>query len=780
MENTNPSGKSVCASCGSVLDDAVLACSVCYACPPFFPWQAVGETIVIGSNAAQAGSNFIRIGCGAPQGEHESSHWIGCRADYDHKTEKVIETCAEGVSRAHASITPLEDGTFLVRNLSQTNPTRVDFEIVPPEGLKTRIGQRVIVGQWDFVLGLQWPPAGFRRGTWRLPLRGLTVKARGKQLLDNISIVVERAELVALLGPSGAGKTTLLYALAKIKLGRDQVVEGDDLARFWGSLGYVPQDDITHADLTVEQALYYACRLRLPAGTTTAEIRDRIEWALKEVRLTGNKRTRIGGPEEKTLSGGERRRVSLAVALVTNPQVLILDEPTSGLSWTDAARVVDCLKRLAENRNGPGRTVIVTIHQPDVREYDKFHQVAILAKQPRSTTGARLAFFGPPGTSYAFFHAMPGRPPEIFGRIDGPKAEHADAIADRFKASTIHETFVAARLRKDLTEAAQKRGDPPPRPSWLRQFVVLLSRLCVLRIARWRGLALLLAVALALGGLSTLGKSDRQHNRNTFGCDPQKEGEDTCARKDARPGSEAFQCKNACSSPSSIVKAPDNTESEKVPDGRAGLLSTLMAVFLPLLVVSAGSLVSERTIFRNESIAGVRTGPYLLARFCELFIIGNAFMAIVIAIAVRGLEIQGSLATYLEAGVGVVSGAISLGLLISACVPRAEMALWAINLVAIPQILFSGAHAQLIGLQGHLSHLTVTRPAMEAMIKIDLQARGLMDCQIQRYLRLWPGYSTSLNHPLRDLAYGLVPFTVVCLLGAYVALRLRQWRERRF
>src|SRR5262249_34974689 len=149
----------------------------------------------------------------------------------------------------------------------------------------------------------------------------------------------------------------------------------------------------------------YACRLRLPAGTTAAAIEDRIRWAVAEVGLQGKERTRIGNPDDKTLSGGERRRVSLAAALVTRPKILILDQPTSGLSWTDATKVLDCLKKLADNRSGPGRTIIVTIHQPDVKEFEKFHQFAILAKSAQGRAGARLVYFGPPSASYGFFGA---------------------------------------------------------------------------------------------------------------------------------------------------------------------------------------------------------------------------------------------------------------------------------------------------------------------------------------------------------------------------------------
>jgi ABC-type multidrug transport system ATPase subunit len=766
------SGGGFCPACGATVDDLDLGCAVCLWSQGGFPWDHVGETVVIGSGTGQPGVRFLRIECAVPDG---SADHLGCSAGYKHDVEDFIHSCSEGVSQTHASITPESDGRFLVKNLSSTNATRVDLNNVPPEGTRAMVGQRVAVGQWDFPLGPKWPLTGFRRGTWRLPLKSLSVTAHGKPLLDDISLVAERSELMALLGPSGAGKTTLLYALARIKVAAGAEGADDDVARFWGSLGYVPQDDIIHGDLSVGQALRYACRLRLPAGTPPEKIEARVAWAIKQVGLDGKQDTRIGSAEEKTLSGGERRRVSLAVALVSNPQVLILDEPTSGLSWTDATRVVDCLKNLAENRNGPGRTIVVTIHQPDVREYDKFHQVAILAKNPRENTGARLVFFGPPGTSYPFFRAHAGRPPEIFEKIDGTTAPDVRGIAGAFQRSILHQTFVAQRLDKDLTSLAKKRGDPPRRPSPFHQLMVLLSRICALRAAKWKGLVVLLAVAAALGGLATLGKADIVHGAKKFGCAPYMHPlpADVCESS----GDPAIWCMT----PQNPKEVVSTEPSEQVPDVRGGLLSMLMAVFLPLLVVSSGTLVSERAIFRNESIAGVRAGPYLLARFIELFVIGTAFMMIVVVIALQGLGTEGSLVAYFETGIGVVAGAVSLGLFISALVPRPELALWVVNLIAIPQMIFSGAIARLTGGRELISHLTVTRPALEALVKVDLASRSnLVACQVERYIKNFPGYSPDVSNPVAGLVQALTPFTLICLLAAYVVLRGRLWRERRF
>ena len=153
--------------------------------------------------SSHAHDAFICVDCEASDGAGDD---VGCRHGFNHETDDFIRARAEGVSQVHASITPERDGRFLVQNLSRTNPTHVYLENVPPQGTRALPGQRVALGQLDFVLGPQWPPRAFRRGTWRLPLRGLTVQAHGRVLLDNVSLVAERSELVALMGPSGAAQ----------------------------------------------------------------------------------------------------------------------------------------------------------------------------------------------------------------------------------------------------------------------------------------------------------------------------------------------------------------------------------------------------------------------------------------------------------------------------------------------------------------------------------------------------------------------------------------------
>ena len=118
----------------------------------------------------------------------------------------------------------------------------------------------------------------------------------------------------------------------------------DHFELFRGRIGFVPQDDILHADLTVWQALWYAARLRLPGDTSAAEITTRLQAVIATLGLEGTEQTRVGDQLKLGVSGGQRKRVNLAMELLTDPPILVLDEPTSGLSSTDALAVIQLLR----------------------------------------------------------------------------------------------------------------------------------------------------------------------------------------------------------------------------------------------------------------------------------------------------------------------------------------------------------------------------------------------------------------------------------------------------
>lgn len=222
---------------------------------------------------------------------------------------------------------------------------------------------------------------------------GLWKTVRGDTpVLQDVSLSFAPGELIGIVGGSGAGKTTLLEALAGISpADRGSVqFDGVDLypnrAHFRSVLGYVPQDDIIHLDLPVARTLRYAARLRLPIGTPRQEIEDRVQGALRALDLT----QRAGTPVA-VLSGGQRKRASIAVEMLTDPRVFFLDEPTSGLDPATGAELLDTLRGLADR----GATVVFTTHA--IEDLSRCDRVVFLA------TGGRLAFVGTVAAALAHF-----------------------------------------------------------------------------------------------------------------------------------------------------------------------------------------------------------------------------------------------------------------------------------------------------------------------------------------------------------------------------------------
>ena len=209
-----------------------------------------------------------------------------------------------------------------------------------------------------------------------------TVKG-GKQVLNGVSLTADPRELLAIVGGSGAGKTTLLEALAGVRPAERGEVRFDgvdlypNLDSFRRRLGYVPQDDIIHADLPLERTLRYAAALRLPESQRATDVDRAVGRALEALDLSARAGVRVGA-----LSGGQRKRASIAVELLTSPHVFFLDEPTSGLDPASAGELLRLLRGLAD----AGSTVIFTTHS--VQDLAHADRVVFLARD------GHLAFCG--------------------------------------------------------------------------------------------------------------------------------------------------------------------------------------------------------------------------------------------------------------------------------------------------------------------------------------------------------------------------------------------------
>ncbi|KAG8720659.1 hypothetical protein FRC09_009177 [Ceratobasidium sp. 395] len=222
-----------------------------------------------------------------------------------------------------------------------------------------------------------------------------------KTILSSLSGTVRAGQMLAILGPSGAGKTTLISILAgragamggrvSGDVGFVSEREGAGVGRV--KVGFVDQMDVLPSTLTVYEALLFAARLRMPESTPDVEKKSRVETVIRQLGLSEVAHSRIGGEgsTRRGLSGGERRRVSIALEIVAGVEVLVLDEPTSGLDSVSAAKVAQVLADLAHDEENPV-AVVASIHQPSSRLYHQFDSVLLLAR-------GRQVYFGPGGTA---------------------------------------------------------------------------------------------------------------------------------------------------------------------------------------------------------------------------------------------------------------------------------------------------------------------------------------------------------------------------------------------
>ncbi len=427
------------------------------------------------SNLATSMLKILRPGSAPAAAAPPGSLTIGRATDNDIVIPDVL------ASRHHATLIPTPGGMQIVDNRSINgtfvNGTRVDKALLNE-------GDVVTVGNVDLVLHgdtlLRRTETAADTGTGGLDVRAVTWTIEGtKTLLENISFTARPGTLTAIIGPSGAGKSTLARQIAGSTHPTSGTVsfEGHNIHAEFASLrsriGMVPQDDVVHGQLTVSQALMYAAELRLPPDTTVEDRRQVVEEVLAELEMTEHANTRVD-----RLSGGQRKRASVALELLTGPSLLILDEPTSGLDPALDRQVMTMLRQLAD----AGRVVLVVTHS--LTYLDVCDQVLLLAP------GGKTAFCGPPGmigqamgtTNWAdIFSAVAGDPQGANDRylaLSGPQPPPPPAEAP-----------------SDLGE--------PTHTSLLRQFSTIVRRQARLIISD-RGYFLFLALLPFIMGVLSL------------------------------------------------------------------------------------------------------------------------------------------------------------------------------------------------------------------------------------------------------------------------------------
>lgn len=400
------------------------------------------------------------------------------------------------VSRYHAVIEKM-GARFRLRDLRSANGVYVNGHRVSGD-VWLKDNDEIRIGPYVFSL-LDGDLRQQAESGLGISARGLHKKVGGRtNLLQNIALTIKPQELVAIVGMSGAGKSTLLNALSGYRRATqgEVVVSGLDLYRhydlFRNEIGYVPQRDIVHMELTPESALNYAAQLRMSPDTSANERRKRVAEVLADLDLTERKNVPIS-----RLSGGQIKRVSIGVELLTKPRLFFLDEPTSGLDPGTEYDMMKLLRRLADQ----GRTVLLVTHATK--------NVMLCDKVIFMVRGGYMAFYGAPEDSLTYFDQY--RTPrerrekemefdDIY-RILSDESRGAPAEWDqRFRAA--RETgLLDSPAPQQKHTASEQRTSPVGRRgiSGFRQFGILSRRNLNILMQDKVSLALMLAIAPLLG-----------------------------------------------------------------------------------------------------------------------------------------------------------------------------------------------------------------------------------------------------------------------------------------
>ncbi|MGW4909334.1 FHA domain-containing protein [Streptomyces sp. NPDC004270] len=413
---------------------------------------------------------------------HARTIRIGRATDNDVVVDDLV------VSRHHAELRAHPDGSYEIVDLDSHNGTYLNGRTV----IRAPLGPRDVVGigHSAFCLVDGQLQEYVDTGEISLDVQELTVAVdRGRKiLLDHVSFPVGEKCLLAVVGPSGAGKSTLLGALTGQRPAEHGTVlyDGRDLYRDYAELrqriGLVPQDDILHVQLTVRSALTYAAELRFPEDTAKAERRERVEEVIRELGLEQRAEQPV-----HSLSGGQRKRVSVALELLTKPSLLFLDEPTSGLDPGMDRSVMNMLRGLADD----GRTVIVVTHS--VLSLDVCDRLLVLAP------GGRTAYFGPPGDALGFFGFDEW--PEAFEAFERDTGRD---WAGEFRASSYHRKYIVnSSAQPVVPRTGPVAAPPPPRPrSWGAQFSTLVRRYTAALLADRTFLAIMIGLPFVMGAMA--------------------------------------------------------------------------------------------------------------------------------------------------------------------------------------------------------------------------------------------------------------------------------------
>jgi len=559
-------------------------------------------------------------------------------------SECDLEIASPLVSREHAKLYFNPTGA-VIEDLNSTNGTFVNGKKLTGR-TQLKQGDSVAIASYVFLFtGEQLEPIN-NSGRVRVEVRGLCKQVLDRTskefryLLDDISLVIEPGEFVVIFGTSGSGKSTLLDALngrrpatsGKVLYNDMDLYASFDAVR--ASIGYVPQQDIVHRRITIQRALEYTAKLRLPPDTSKEEMQTYISSVLKKVELSEKAILPIDTPAP--LSGGQLKRVSLAVELVANPTILFLDEVTSGLDAGTDKRMMRLFGDLAADQ----KTVICVTHS--LENIDFCHQVILLHK-------GKLVYFGPPKEAATYFDV-----PKLSDVYELLEYSDAKFWAEKFLQSPYYQTYVLNRLSNHAESSTTTSSIVPSNSAsnhnrWFdwRQTATLMHRYLDLIFSDKKNLAILLLqaplIALVIGLV--------------------------------------FETKG-------VAAARAAAESQIF------FILVLSAIWFGTLN-SARELVKELPVYLRERSVNLGLMPYLISKIVPLAALCFIQCALLMGIVSLMVSLPGSYIDRVLVLFMTGMAATCMGLAVSAFVDSNDKAVAMAPILLIPQVVLSNAIVQL-------------------------------------------------------------------------------------
>jgi ABC-type multidrug transport system ATPase subunit/pSer/pThr/pTyr-binding forkhead associated (FHA) protein len=480
------------------------------------------------------------------------------------------------------------------------------------------------------------------------------------KLLDDVDLTIQPNEFVGLLGPSGAGKSTLMDSMNGMRPATTGhvLINNLDLYQHLDSLkqsiGYVPQDDIIHRELTVYRTLYYVARLRLSRDVSTAEIDQIVNEVMDVTGLSERRDVPVG-----QLSGGQRKRVSIAVELITKPSVIFLDEPTSGLDPATEEKIMKLFRQIAES----GRTVILTTHaMENVKLFDK---IVVMMR-------GKLVFYGAPQEALAHIKADSFK--DLYDKLEAPIDDQIAKMQPLPQGATKEQKSAFKKHREQIAESVAEE--------WKQRFQ---------RTPQYQR-----NIVQPLSGLRRDQQAVAPVKRRPTVTDSLRQWATLARRYMEVLGRDKFNLLILFGQSPIVAFLLYLVVGHDVPRDFPFFVLALVAVWFGTSV-AAREIIRERAVYNRERMVNLGLLPYVGSKLFVLSMIVGVqcvllFGTVKLFDLAGMMKLQGYVFGLPQLITMIVTGivGISLGLFISAVVKTSEMATSLVPLILIPQILFSG------------------------------------------------------------------------------------------